>query len=81
MPIAFSGVPCWVWTCTVPGRFTMVRGKLTLFTKYLAVAIVLRYAGVLTITYGTPSGSVAAWARFSTTQTPWIPGASSFAFS
>ncbi len=81
MPIAFSGVPCWVCTCTVPVRFAMVCGKLTLLTKYLAVAIAFRYAGVLTITYGTPSGSVAARAAFSTTHTPRTCGASSRAFS
>ncbi len=33
------------------------------------------------MTYGTPAGSVAAWAAVSTTQTPRTSGASSRAFS
>lgn len=79
-PIVFSGVPCWVCRCTLPGRLTTPSAKLALFTRYVARASTSQYRWLPTTAWSTPSGRVCAWSG-STRNTDLRCGASSRALA
>lgn len=79
-PIFFSGVPCCVWTCTLPRRLTTPSAKLALFTRYLARASTSQYFRLPMTACSTPFGT-ASTASGSTRNTERMCGASSRALA